>query len=267
MAVIPNRAFAQFIDTKSIIRDMKLKYKTRRGFTLVELLVVIAIIATLAGVGVPVIIAQKKRGDRNQATQNAKSVGLALFLFENDYGSFPSAGGDNTTDKQVLENTSGSSNTYTFGTTNSNDYFRQLIAAGSTDSERIFYAKAAYTKKPDSNIQGQKCIAAGECGFAYLMASATEPLSSAGNSGRPIAAASVKDAGTDGRFDMDIYGERKAVVLKMDQSAEELTIRPSDMKVSMGSGKTLLDGGSDDTVWGKDVTPIMKAPSKASGGT
>lgn len=242
---------------------MKLKYKMRRGFTLVELLVVIAIIATLAGVGVPVIISQKKKGDRNQATQNAKSIGLALFMFENDYGSLPSAGGDGTTDKAVQENNPNSG--YTFGTTNSNDYFRQLIAAGSTDSEKIFYAKGAYTKKPDNNIKGEKCMAAGEVGFAYVMATTTDPLSSSGNSGRPIAVASVYNGATDGTFDPDIYGDRKAVVLRMDQSAEEMTIRPSDKKISVGNGKTLLDGGSDDTLWGTDVTPVLKAPKKATG--
>lgn len=240
---------------------MKMKYKMRRGFTLVELLVVIAIIATLAGVGVPVIIAQQKKGARSEAVANAKSIGLAMFNFDQDYGSYPSAG-DNSTAAQVRENNPSSG--YTFGSQYSNDYFRQLIAAGHADSERVFYAKAPYTKKPDNNIKGVKALGPGEVGFAYIMASANEPVPSSGNSGRPLVAAAVYNGLTDGTFDPDVY-DRRAVVLRIDQSAQDLAVRPSDKKVLVGSGKTLLQGGSDETVWGVDINPIIKAPQKSTG--
>ena len=184
---------------------MKMKYQMRRGFTLVELLVVIAIIATLAGVGVPVIIAQQKKGARSEAVANAKSIGLAMFNFEQDYGTFPSTG-DGGTSTQVAENNPSSG--YTFGSQNSNDYFRQLIAAGHADSERVFYAKAPYTKKPDNNLKGDKALAAGEVGFAYVMASETEPVPSSGNSGRPLVVAAVYNGTTDGSFDPDVYDRR-----------------------------------------------------------
>jgi prepilin-type N-terminal cleavage/methylation domain-containing protein len=69
---------------------MKTNHHARRGFTLVELLVVIAIIATLAGVGAPVIISQQKKGARTEAISNAKQVGMAMFNFDQDYGSYPS---------------------------------------------------------------------------------------------------------------------------------------------------------------------------------
>jgi prepilin-type N-terminal cleavage/methylation domain-containing protein len=243
---------------------MKLKYKMRRGFTLVELLVVIAIIATLAGVGVPVIIDQRKKGDRSEALRNGKSVALALFTFENDFGSFPSSGeGGTATQVQEANPNSG----YTFGTQNSNDFFRQLIAAGHTDSETIFYAKAPYTKKPDSNVKGDRCLAAGEVGFAYIMATENEPIPSSSKSGCPLIAAAVYNGANDGTFDPDLYGDRKAVVIFLDQSGKELTIRPSDKKIPFGgSGRTLLQGGSDETVWGTDINPILKAPKKATGG-
>lgn len=227
----------------------------RRGFTLVELLVVIAIIVTLAGVGVPAIIAQKKKGDRAEAVSNAKQIGLALFTFQEDYGSYPCE----ATATEVKANTE---STMTFGTTYSNDLFRQLIAAGMIDQEKPFYAKAPYTKKPDNVTSQSKALAAGEVGFAYIMATSTDPISTSGNSARPIAAAAVYNAQSDGTFDPDLY-EKKAVVLRLDNSVSVDSIRPSDKKVLVGGGKTLLQGGDQDTVWGADVNPVLRPPQKA----
>jgi prepilin-type N-terminal cleavage/methylation domain-containing protein len=238
---------------------MKINRKTtRRGFTLVELLVVIAIIATLAGIGVPVIISQQKKGARTEAISNAKQIGMALFNFDQDYGSYPSA----ATGTEV--NTNNPDAGLTFGTTTSNDYFRQLIAAGYIDSEKPFYAKAPYTKKPDNAMQTEKALAAGEVGFAYIMATTTEPLSSSGNSGRPLLVAAVYNGLTDGTFDPDIY-DKKAVVFRIDNSAAVESVRPSDKKVIVGGGKTLMQGGDKDSVWGTDITPVLKAPLKAAG--
>ncbi len=235
---------------------MKTNPKLNRGFTLVELLVVIAIIVTLAGVGVPAIIAQKKKGDRAEAVANAKQIGLALFTFNEDYGSYPSS----ATATDVEENNPGTG--MVFGTSSSNDYFRQLIASGAIDQERPFYAKTPYTKKPDNVKSSGKALAAGEVGFAYIMATTTDPLSSSGNSARPIVAAGVYDGQTDGSFDPDIY-ENKAVILRLDSSATIESVRPSDKKVLVGGGKTLLQGGDKDTMWGADTNPILKAPLKA----
>jgi len=230
---------------------MKTKYQIRRGFTLVELLVVIAIIATLAGVGVPVIMSQKKKGDRSQAINNAKEIGMALFNFDQEYGSFPCT----ATATTLTDNGS----TLTFGTANSNDYFRQLIAGGVT-SEKPFYAKAAYTKKPDNVMTTDKALAAGEVGFAYIMKSATEALPSSGNTGRPIIVSSMKDAvGTDFKFDKDVY-DRMAVVQRIDNSASLESINKDDL-ATIGGGKTLFETGAD-SVW-EDITPTIKPPLKA----
>lgn len=234
---------------------MKIKHQIRRGFTLVELLVVIAIIATLAGVGVPVIMAQKKKGDRSQAINNAKEIGTALFGFDQDFGGFPS----DATAVTVKENNPDSQ--LVLGKTNSNDYFRQLIVAG-LQSEKPFYAKGAYTKKPDNVLTGDKALAAGEVGFAYVMKTASEALPSSGNTGRPIIVSSVYDCATDGTFDPDVY-DRTAVVQRIDNSASLESIRTSDKKANVGGGKTLFDTG-DDTVWGTDITPVIKAPLKAT---
>ena len=235
---------------------MKMNPRMRRGFTLVELLVVISIIATLAGVGIPVIMSKVKDGARAEAIGNIKQIGLAMFTFDQDYGSYPC----DATGIEVKNNNPDSD--LTFGNNSSNDFFRQLIAAGCIDTEKSFYAKAPYTKKPDNVMAQSKCLAPGEVGFAYIMATSTEPLSSSGNSGRPLLAAAVFDGLSNGSFDLDVYA-KKAVIFRIDNSATAEPVRPSDKKVLVGGGKTLLQGGDKDTVWGVDITPILKAPEKA----
>ena len=81
---------------------MKAKYQRRPGgFTLVELLVVIVIIAALAGLSAPVILKQRKAADRTEALNNVRQIGLSLFEFDAEYGSFP----DNNTAEDVKEAT------------------------------------------------------------------------------------------------------------------------------------------------------------------
>ncbi len=224
-----------------------------------ELLVVISIIATLAGVGVPVIINQRKAGYRAEAIANIKQVGMAMFNFDQDYGSYPC----DATGIEVKNNNPDA--VMNFGNNSSNDFFRQLIASGHIDTENSFFAKAPYTKKPDNNMSQGKCLGPGEVGFAYFMATTTEPLSSSGNSGRPLMAAAVYNGLSNGTFDPDVY-DKKAVVFRIDQSARAENVRPSDKKVLIGGGKTLMQGGDRNTVWGTDINPVIKAPEKATAG-
>ena len=240
---------------------MKTKTRRRGGFTLVELLVVISIIATLAGVGIPVIIGRLKEGAKAEAIGNIKQIGTAMFSFETEYSSYPC---DSTAQDVKTANPDVA---FSFGNTYSNDYFRQLIASGYIDTEKSFYCKAPYTKKPDNVMTQGKCLAAGECGFAYIMATQSEPLSSTGNTGRPLLACVLYNCQTNGAFDPDVFG-KKAVVFRIDQSAIAESVRPTDKKVLIGGGKTLLQGGDKDTVWGNDINPVVKAPEKAhAGGT
>jgi len=219
----------------------------------VELLVVIAIIATLAGIGVPVIIAQKKKGDLTEAIANSKSIGLAMFNFDQDYGGYPSE----ATGTQVDTNNPNSGMTFTG---NSNAFFRQLVAAGYADSEKMFYAKAPYTIKPDNNMIGSACLAAREVGFAYVMKDASTALPDSGNSGMPLIVAALYNGVADGgQFDPDVYG-RKAVIFRMDNSAVAESIRPSDKTVVVGGGKSLMTSG-EGTVWGTTVpSPVLIPP-------
>lgn len=227
----------------------------RAGFTLVELLVVIAIIAALAGLATPVILRAQKAAAVTEATNNAKQIGTFLFLFNNDYGTFPSEDtATKLTDDSIDVKT---------GTT-SNAYLSQLIAADYTDSEEIFYAKAAGTAKPDGVINTTTAMLdQGECGFAYVMLSGDVPLSTSYSGGMAVLCAPMKrDASsTEGAFDDSPY-DSKAVYLRLDQSVQQKRINNSD-NVAIGGGNTLFDTGAE-TVW-DDEDPDLKFPDVAGG--
>lgn len=233
---------------------MKTNPRYKRGFTLVELLVVIVIIAALAGLTAPMVIRQRKKADQTEAVNNAKNIGLALFEFENDYGSYP----DDTTANTILENNPDTP--YTFAGNTSNDYFRQLIAAEISQSEAMFYAKAGYTKRPDGVFNNNdKALEGGEVGFGYIM-NGQDAFSTAGNPSRVIAAAPLKysdNSFESQKFDTDYY-DYKAVVLRIDNSVTSLPIGRTSEEAQLGGGIDLFQNG-DNTIWG-DADPTMVNP-------
>jgi prepilin-type N-terminal cleavage/methylation domain-containing protein len=225
---------------------MKTNPKIRRGFTLVELLVVIVIIASLAALSAPMIIGQIKKAHRTEAINNAKQIGLALFGFEDEYSSYPDA------DTQALVEENNPDSDITATVDSSNGYFRQLFVAGITESEQMFYAKTGFDKKPNGALEADT-LSAGECGFGYIM-NVDQGLSSAGNPARISAVTPLDDAG---KFNLDPF-DKKAVVLKIDNSAAALTIN-KDGEVMLGGGKKLLDSGPG-TIWGASTTPTIIQP-------
>lgn len=223
----------------------------RRGFTLVELLVVIVIIAALAGLTAPMVIRQRKKADQTEAVSNARQVGLALFEFENEYGSYPDA----TTATAVVDATGSQ---LTLAGTTSNDYFRQLLAGNFTQSEKMFYAKIPNAKKPDDNIKTTDALAQGEVGFAYML-NGTNGFNAAGNPGRPLAVSPLFNNQTTGEFDPAPF-DSKAIVLRMDNSVTSINIK-LDKKINLGGTNSDLLTKGPDTVWGEMTsTPTIAAP-------
>ena len=119
------------------------------------------LISVLAGLTSPLVVRSRKKADLTEAVSNARQIGLALFEFETSYGAFPNA----QTAKAVKEATL---STLPLGSSTSNDYFRQLIAAEICQSEMMFYARSARTKKADNVFTGSEALKKGECAFAYI---------------------------------------------------------------------------------------------------
>lgn len=219
------------------------------GFTLVELLVVIAIIVTLAGVATPVLIGQKKNGDRAEAIQNAKQIGYAMFNFENDLGRYPDDNTEDDLDSDAVISSAG----------DANEYFSQLIAGGYVDQEAPFYCVTTFTSKPDNDkATAGKVLEAGECGFSYVMRSAGVGLNSAVNSAVPIVVAPSAGDGS-GEFDRNVFN-KKAVVLRIDMSVTDPTIN-EDGEITI-KGNTLFATGAG-TVWDDSnvTTPVVVEPA------
>jgi type II secretory pathway pseudopilin PulG len=199
---------------------------------------VLAILILLA----PLWLRAKRYSPQTEATHNIRQLHLALLDFDSDYGRFP----DVTTIATVRSDTH---TTLTLGTSSSNDYFRQLIAAGTANNETIFWAKTPATPRKPNNILGADALKKGECSFAYVAGH-----SASNDSSTPVAMTPMI-AGTY-QFDPAAFGD-KAVVLRIDGSAKPEVINSTTREVVIPGGKTLFD--SSQSYWhGK--APDLKWP-------
>lgn len=240
-------------------RNMKLKNTLRSGFTLVELLVVIAIIAVLAGLATPAILKAKKNADKAKTINNAKQIGIALNDFDSSYDSYPSQDTRDTLEDEGADVPDGDT---------ANDYFAQLIAGQSTDSEKIFYAKGVRgVKEGDDVISSRdKILEQGECGFGYVMLAGSEALSASyTKSATPLAVAPLKEGGTDPVFDDNAYNG-EYVYLRGDNSVGtgKLDKRGEGKALLKGQGRKTLFTVGDDTIW-EDDQPDVKMPNTRGG--
>ena len=170
------------------------------------------------------VIRCPKKAPQTEAVSNARQIGLALFEFESEFGSMP----DFSTPKSVIKKTG---TRLSLGNKSSNDFFRQVIAAEIVQSEHMFYAHVAGTRKPDNVFTGYKALEKGECGFTYFIG-ATDSC----DPNRPLVVIPMIP-GTD-RFDPKPF-EGKAVVLRADNSVTSLTIDKQGHAVF--EGKNLMD--------------------------
>lgn len=120
---------------------------SRKKWGWLKAFAVLAILFALAGLTAPMTFRCRKKADQTEAVNNARQIGLALFEFETEYGSFPDA----TTIEPVREATE---STLTMGTASSNDFFRQLIAAGPRSKrsdvlrENRWHAETGWSVRP-----------------------------------------------------------------------------------------------------------------------
>lgn len=193
----------------------------------------------------PMVLRSRKKADLTEAISNARQIGLGLFEFDQTYGKFP----DDTTAKQVHEATLSS---LKLGSSTSNDYFRQLLAANIVSSELLFYAKTQYSKKPDNLFSGSDALKKGEVAFAYfvgLSSTAIHPQT-------PLVVTPL----VPGKRIFDIksckkYFDGKAVILFADNSVRAFPLDPSG-RVWI-DGKDLFDPSQP--FWGGKV-PEVKWP-------
>lgn len=196
--------------------------------------------AALAGLTAPVVLRQRKKADQTEAVNNARQIGLALFEFKTEYGSYP----NDTTAKKVAETTGNPTATGK----SSNARFRQLIFSGITQSEMLFHAHIKDTHRPDNLFDGSHALQPGECGFAYIESPVDDDKIP-----RPIAMTPF-EPGTDHFDSMPFAG--KAVILWTDGSVKSLPIDKASGKVML-DGKNLLD--PTHPVWG-GKPPVIEFP-------
>lgn len=196
-----------------------------------------SIVALFVGMTRPIVIRSHRNSNQTEAASNARRIGLALDVFEAEFGKFPDASTVAAVRSKVgpaLPQRSKSSN----------DLLRQLIAAGFLRDEKAFYAKISGSKRPDGKIVGAHALEKGECGFSYIAG-----LDPTGNPGRPILVTPLIP-GTD-RFDPACF-DGMAIVLRMDSSVTILSIDSAGHAILFG--ENLLDPANP--VWGKDKWTI-----------
>ena len=186
------------------------------------------------------LFANFKKAELTRAVNNARQIGLALWEFDANYGSFPSDDTPRLVEKATDKKLPADDET-------SNAMFRQLFAAAIVETESIFHAKIPGAVKGDDKTEPGKLLAKGENAFAYIAG-----ISSAGNPTTPIVVCPLIPGTT--KFDPKPFGG-KALILRIDMSVQALPIDED--------GRVLVDGiellSKDHPVW-KGKAPDIRYP-------
>lgn len=187
---------------------------------------------------VDTVARQKLKAVQMRAMNNATLIGIALFTFDSDYGTFPNGETAAQLKKDLESKLEIKSET-------ANDCFFQLIAAKHLDSDAMFsFNEPKAPARPQKDKPLQKIE---KCSFAYLSG-----LDAAGNAGRPLVVTPLVKGKTT--FDPTVFGG-KAVILKVDNSVVSLPIEP-DGRVLI-EGKDMFD--AEHPIWG-GKPPVVKWP-------
>ena len=197
---------------------------------------------TVAFIAYPLLTRRSCRDfNRTQAISNLHQIGLALFEFDSEYGSFPSA----DTIADVREETG---TDLELGDASSNQLFRQLIATGLKSEKPYFCYRPPPARRPDDVVTKGKALEPGECSWGYVAG-----LNSALAPGTPIVFGPLVP-GTR-RFD-PIPMRGKAIILSADNSVRAGEIDPKTGQV-MENGMDIFDPRQP---WWGGKTPDIKLP-------
>lgn len=202
------------------------------------------LIIIVVGLIVSVILyidSRSRNAHREETFRCMRSLSLALFGFEDEYGSYPN---QNTA---VIITKNDPSHGYDLSGNSSNAHFRQLFAAGITEAEMLFYAKIKNAIKPDGNLSHGEALKKGECGLAYISG-----LSSTDKPNTPIVLTPIIP-GTN-KFDPRPFNG-KALVLSIDYAVSTYEIQ-KDGTIHDKDGNLL---SPDHPIW-NGKTPTIHYP-------
>ncbi|MES2437849.1 MAG: sigma-70 family RNA polymerase sigma factor [Verrucomicrobiota bacterium] len=160
--------------------------------------------------------AAKSKEMRLRMMNNARHIGIALFEFEREYGSYP----NEETAAAVKERTNTKADVKA---ATANDCFFQLIASGIARTDR-FFSMEEPEEGEDMNPESQMNLE--KCAFSFLSGT-----NSSGDPRRPLAVFPMVP-GT-GRFDRKMLGGQ-AVILRLDNSVNSVPIAQDGTAIENG---------------------------------
>jgi hypothetical protein len=185
----------------------------------------------------------KHKKDLFTAINNSRQIVFVLFNFQTEYGAFPN------TSTAVDVTTKNPTHSLSISGKSSNAAFRQLFAAGFTDSEQIFYADIKSSIKQDGAIYPGECLKKRENAFAYISG-----LSISDDPATPILLCPLIPGTT--KFDPKPFAG-KALIFRINQSVQILSIHKDghiyDKGINLLSPKHPIWGGKSPEIHYPDL--------------
>ena len=227
-----------------------MSYSYQRGLSWPLVLFVVVLGFIVFGLfSQPFLFSRRGTGHLTEAGNNAKTIAAALYLFRQEYGSYP--------DQKTRELLVAQGHDHLPESDHANAYLAQLLAVGLIDTETSFFASLEGVEKGDDEMGPGEILAAGENGFAYVMAETGAALAD-DISIMPLVLAPVTQGGRNPRFDPKAFGG-KYVYGAVDGSSKQGNIGEDGRAMSKGRS-SLFETGSN-SVFGLEI-PVVKMPLK-----